>query len=89
MSLKSCEKGHQFYKTSSCPVCPICEQQKEAFFITKLSAPARRALENAGIDSVEKLATYSEKKLLKLDGFGETSIPVLREIFEESGLKFK
>lgn len=83
MSLKTCEKGHQFYKTSACPVCPKCEKDKETFFIPKLSAPARRALENAGIDSVEKLATYSEKELLKLHGLGKTAIPILRDVLTD------
>ncbi len=80
---KTCSKGHQFNKTSACPVCPICEKEKEEFFIPKLSAPARRALENAGIDSLEKLATYSEKELLKLHGIGKSAIPVLRGFLEE------
>ena len=77
---KTCSKGHQFHKTSACPVCPFCEKEKEDFFIPKLSAPARRALENAGIDSLEKLATYSEKELLKLHGIGKSTIPVLKNI---------
>lgn len=83
MSLKRCVKGHQFYKTSACPICPTCEKEKESFFIPKLSAPARRALENAGIDSLEKLATYTEKELLKLHGIGKTAIPILKEIVGE------
>ncbi len=76
---KNCVKGHSFYKTSDCPVCPICEHGKDDFFIPKLSAPARRALENAGIDSLEKLAGYSEDELLKLHGIGKTTIPILRD----------
>ncbi len=87
--LKTCPKGHQFNKTSSCLVCPKCEQEKEVFFITKLSAPARRAIENAGIDSFEKLATFSEKGLLKLHGLGKTAIPILNNALEEKGHNFK
>lgn len=85
--LKTCPKGHQFYKTSDCPVCPRCEQEKEAFFIPKLSAPARRALENAGINSLEKLAQYSEKELLKLHGLGKTAIPIFKKILKENGFE--
>lgn len=88
MSLKTCEKGHQFHKTSDCPVCPICEKNKEVFFISKLSAPARRALENVGIDSLEKLATYSEKELLKLHGLGKTAIPILKQELANHDLNF-
>ncbi len=86
---KTCSKGHQFYKTSDCPVCPFCEKEKDDFFIPKFSAPARRALENAGIDSLEKLATYSEKELLKLHGIGKSAIPVLRGIMKSNKLILK
>jgi hypothetical protein len=76
--IKKCENDHTFFKTSECPVCPICENNKGAFYIPKLSAPARRALENNGIDSFEKLANYSEKELLKLHGIGKSTIPILK-----------
>ncbi|MES2589870.1 MAG: hypothetical protein V4622_12900 [Bacteroidota bacterium] len=87
--LKKCSKGHQFNKTSSCPVCPRCEQEKEVFFIHKLSAPARRALENSDIDSLEKLSNYTEKEVLNLHGIGKTAIPILNKVLEEKGLSFK
>jgi hypothetical protein len=86
---KNCEKGHSFYKTSDCPVCPICEREKEEFFIPKLSAPARRALEKAGIDSLEKLSRFSEKDLLRLHGFGKTAIPIVLNLLNENVFKMK
>ena len=60
---------------------------KEGFL--SLSAPARRALEHHGIQTVEELSKYSEKEILKLHGMGPASLPKLRRALEESGLSFK
>lgn len=27
--LKICEKGHQYYKSSDCPICPVCEKERK------------------------------------------------------------
>lgn len=54
-----------------------------------LGNPARRALEHAGITSVEKLAAYSEKEILALHGLGPASLPKLRQGLAEVGLAFK
>jgi len=79
------------FLTSDCPTCPICEQERkpQEGFLSLLSAPARRALEHAGIDSVRKLAKYRESELLKLHGMGPASIPKLRRVLAESGLAFQ
>jgi DNA-directed RNA polymerase alpha subunit len=88
--LKNCVNGHSFYKSSDCPVCPQCEAEKTVEgFLARLSAPARRALENAGIDTLEKLSCYSEKALLKLHGLGKASLPILIAALQEKRLKFK
>lgn len=89
--LKICSNGHRFYKSSDCLTCPVCEKLAKPVsgFLSTISAPARRALENAGITTVKKLATYSEKDLLKLHGIGKTSIPTLRNALSEKGLSFK
>lgn len=54
-----------------------------------LAAPARRALENAGITSLEQLASYTLKDLLSLHGMGKSSIPKLQKALEEQKLDFK
>ncbi|WP_342509684.1 RNA polymerase alpha subunit C-terminal domain-containing protein [Sporosarcina sp. FSL K6-2383] len=89
-SLWVCSNGHEYYKSSDCPVCPICEQERKPDngFLAKLSAPARRALEHNGITTLQQLATYSEKEILQFHGIGPTSVPVLRASLEESGLTF-
>jgi DNA-directed RNA polymerase alpha subunit len=89
--LKTCENGHQFYKSSDCPVCPICEQNKkpEDGFMSQLAAPARRALENNGIFTLEQLSDFSEKEVLAFHGMGKSSIPKLLKSLLEKGLAFR
>ena len=90
-TLRTCEKGHKYYKSSDCPTCPVCEQERKPSesFLAKLSAPARRGLEHNGITTHEKLSTYSEKEILKLHGVGPSAIPVLKRELEAIGLQFK
>lgn len=89
-TLRTCEQGHEYYKSSDCPTCPVCEKRKpKEGFLSLLSAPARRALEHHGIQTVEELSKYSEKEILKLHGMGPASLPKLRRALEESGLSFK
>lgn len=89
--LKICSKGHKYYKSTECPTCPYCEADKKpkVGFLSLLSAPARRALENNQIDTLEKLSTWSEKDLLALHGLGPSTIPILRTALAKSQLKFK
>ncbi|MBK6835175.1 MAG: hypothetical protein IPG89_13235 [Bacteroidetes bacterium] len=77
---KLCKNGHTFYKSSDCPVCPTCEKLKKEDVFSSLGAPARRALANAGIKTLKQLASYSENELLKLHGFGASSLPKVKEL---------
>jgi DNA-directed RNA polymerase alpha subunit len=90
-NLKTCDKGHKFYKSSDCPSCPICEKERKPNdgFLSLLSAPARRALENNTILTLDQLSKYSEKEVLKFHGFGKTSLPILKKALRETGLSFK
>jgi len=90
-TLRTCASGHQYYKSSDCPTCPVCEQERkhENGFLSHLSAPARRALEHHGITSLQKLSTYTEKDILKFHGMGPASLPKLRTALEKNGLSFK
>lgn len=60
-----------------------------ADFNALLSAPATRALENAGIKSLEELTQFSEKEILALHGMGQNGISKLRIALEAKGLSFK
>jgi Bacterial RNA polymerase, alpha chain C terminal domain len=89
--LRTCSKGHKYYKSSDCPVCPICENERKPAdgFLSTLSAPARRALEREGINTLLKLSKFSETELLKLHGMGPGSIPKLKLALKERGLSFR
>ncbi len=69
----------------------MCEKERkpESGFLSQLSAPARRALENNGIHSLEILASFSEKELLQFHGLGPASIPKLKVALEEQEMSFK
>lgn len=90
-SLRICEKGHKYYKSSDCPSCPTCDKanKPESGFLSKLSSPARNALVHEGIDTLQKLSTYTEKEILKIHGIGPASLPIMRISLEEEGLAFK
>ena len=85
-----CSKGHFYYKSSSCPVCPVCEKDRkpDEEFLSVISAPARRALENAGINTLVQLSKMSEFDILKLHGMGQATIPELRSALKLKGLSF-
>ncbi len=89
-TLRKCKKGHQFYKSSDCPSCPICEEAKKpkGGFLSLLTAPARRAFENANIMTLKQLSNYSEKEILKLNGLGKSTLPILKKELENSELTF-
>ena len=65
------------------------ERKPESGFLSQLSAPARRALENNGIHSLEILASFSEKELLQFHGLGPGSIPKLKVALKEQEMSFK
>lgn len=88
---KVCPNGHSYTKTSDCPTCPKCEAEKKpsAGFLSTLAAPARRALEGAGIKTLKQLASKREDDLLAMHGFGPAALPKLRKALDDAGLKFK
>lgn len=89
--LRICSKGHKYYKSTDCPTCPTCEQEHKpkSGFLSILSAPARRALEHHGINTLQQLSQYTEKEILQFHGMGPASLPKLRATLEENGLSFK
>jgi predicted RecB family nuclease len=89
--LRTCSNGHSYYKSSDCPTCPTCEQERKPAhgFLSLLSAPARRALENNGITTLQQLSNFTEKEILQFHGMGPASLPKLRKALEEDGISFK
>lgn len=90
-TLKTCENGHKFHKSSDCPICTICEEERKPKdnFLSLIGAPARRALEREGITTLEKLSNYSERDILALHGMGKSTIPKLKEALKKAEFSFK
>lgn len=90
-TLHTCNKGHQYHKSSDCPVCPKCEELRkpEEGFLAELVAPARRALENKGIISLIVLSQHTEQEILALHGIGKTTLPKLTTALRTAGLQSK
>ncbi|MGG4489863.1 RNA polymerase alpha subunit C-terminal domain-containing protein [Metabacillus idriensis] len=90
-TLRICDEGHKYYKSSDCPSCPTCEQERKPDngFLSQLSSPARRALEHEGITTLQQLSGFSEKEIFNLHGIGPASLPKLRASLKESGLSFR
>jgi predicted RecB family nuclease len=90
-TLRTCSQGHKYYKSSDCPTCPICEQERkpDSGFLALLGAPARRALENRGIITLQKLSEFTQKEILSLHGMGPSTIPKLREALAAEDLSFR
>ena len=90
-SLRTCAKGHQYFKSSDCPTCPVCEAERrpEHGFLSLLSAPARRALEREEIETLIQLSKYTEGEILKLHGMGPSSIAKLKKVLAAAKLSFR
>ena len=88
---RTCKNGHHYYKTSDCPVCPVCEAERksETGLLSLLSAPAKRALESKNIKTALDLSNYSLYEILNLHGIGPSSIPKLIAELQKNGLDFK
>ena len=90
-NLRTCSKGHKYYKTSDCPTCPVCEDERKPAkgFLSIISAPARRALEREGIKTLQQLSKKTETEILQLHGMGPSSLPKLQNALATVGLSFK
>jgi predicted RecB family nuclease len=89
-TLKTCKNGHQFFKSSDCPTCLICEEKLKPKdnFLSLLGAPARRALEHNGITTLEELSKYSKKQVLNFHGMGKSTIPKLEKLLSDKKITF-
>lgn len=87
---KICANGHTFFKSSDCPVCPICEKENKPSngFLSLVSAPAKRALEGAGIKTLKQLSTKYKNEILAVHGIGPSAIPILERELKANKLSF-
>ena len=58
-------------------------------FLALLAAPARRALEGAGLTTLAKLSLRSETQVRALHGMGPNAISKLRAALRKEGLGFR
>ncbi len=88
---KVCSQGHVFYKTPGCNSCPKCEAARRPAdgFMAALAAPARRALENAGLTTLGRLSRRTQAQVRELHGMGPNAIDKLRASLAKEGLAFK
>ena len=64
------------------------QSQRVSNLPSELSAPARRALDAAGIDRLEQLTKVSEADLAQLHGIGPKTLRQLRGALSAKGLAF-
>jgi hypothetical protein len=92
-TLKVCKRGHEFYKSSDCPVCPVCaKKEKEknlGDFPDNLGAPALRALAGKNIKSLTQLTKFTEQEILLLHGMGKSGIVKLKQALKDQDKSFK
>ena len=90
-NLRTCKNGHTYYKTSDCPTCPICENERKPTtgFLSELSAPAIRALESKNIKTLKQLSKHTKKEISELHGMGPSGISRLVKALHADGLDFK
>lgn len=54
----------------------------------KLGKPAHRALENAGIATLEQLSEFSEDEIAAFHGIGKKALTILHSQLKENGRSF-
>jgi len=54
----------------------------------RFAAPARRALANAGLETLGDLAARTKAEVASLHGIGNNALRTLAELLEEHGLTF-
>lgn len=56
---------------------------------TGLANPARRALQNAGIDNLEQLSSLTEKELMAMHGIGVSARRCIKAALMSRGLSLR
>lgn len=56
--------------------------------LQKLAKPAQRALQNAGVTTIEQLSKFSEKEVSELHGIGKNAMNSIKQTLNDNGLNF-
>lgn len=91
---KVCNRGHVFWKSSDCPVCPKCWPGRYAkkfagTDLPKTSAPAQRALDSINIRSLVALSKKTEREIAELHGMGPKALGILKKAMQKNRLQFR
>jgi len=62
--------------------------KRDAGFVDGLSAPARRALADAGYTRIEQFTKLSEAEVGRLHGMGPKGVELIRRALAAKGLSF-
>ena len=57
--------------------------------LRKLAKPAQRAIQGAGITTLELLSQCSQEEIMALHGIGKNAMRLIQETLAENGLSFK
>ncbi len=57
--------------------------------LKRLARPAQRAIQNAGITTLEQLSNFSEKEISALHGIGKNAMSTIKAALKENGLSLK
>jgi hypothetical protein len=57
--------------------------------LNKLAKPAVRAIQNAGLTSLNDIASFSEKDFSNLHGIGKNVMSIVQQVLSENCLNFK
>lgn len=68
---------------------PDTTHPNQAAFPAGISGPALRALDAAGIGSLDALASWAERDLAALHGMGPKALGLLKAALEERGRSFR
>jgi large subunit ribosomal protein L21 len=80
---KQAEDAGEAPKTEAAP------KTAEGGLPDNLGKPATRALEEAGLNTLEKVAGKTEEELLELKGVGPKAVEALKEALADAGLSLK
>ena len=67
----------------------VASRKDDRGFAARLSAPAQRALEAAGINTIEHLAQHTRRDIKAMHGIGPLAMLQLDKALNERGLRFK
>lgn len=57
--------------------------------LLKLANPARRALQTAGITTLEQLSSFTADEILALHGIGKNALRVIQAVLAENGMALR